>query len=307
MTAIPYLRRVRVTVAERARPLSPLDRLTLLYAAFSTAVLMAHVVGWRHEPLPIRGAAPVFIANGLLMLAVAAAPWARCSRSQRFLAEWYVAIVLVGLYATVGTLNAPAAGGGGSYDALVQRWDQALFGFQPAWVWPRAMPSRWFAEFLSVCYLSFYAVVISVPATLWATGRHPEARKAIFAILLTFFSCYAIFLLFPVVGPYGDWPWPVGRAWTGPATRAVHHVLETGDSWGSAFPSSHVAASVVALVCAFRSWRPLGWILLTPVIGILLAVVYLQAHYGVDALAGLAMAGFASWIAPRLCREDCLA
>jgi membrane-associated phospholipid phosphatase len=62
-----------------------------------------------------------------------------------------------------------------------------------------------------------------------------------------------------------------------------------------------VAGSVVALVFAFKGWRPLGWILLIPTLGILVAVVYLQIHYGIDAIAGLGMAALASFIAPRLC------
>ena len=70
---------------------------------------------------------------------------------------------------------------------------------------------------------------------------------------------------------------------------------------GSGFPSSHVAGSVVALIFAFRGWRPLGWILLVPVAGILVAVVYLQIHYVIDAIAGLGLAGIASVLAPRLC------
>lgn len=52
---------------------------------------------------------------------------------------------------------------------------------------------------------------------------------------------------------------------------------------------------------AFRGWRPLGWILLIPVVGIFVAVVYLQTHYAIDALAGLAMAAVASFFTPRLC------
>src|SRR2546430_8015603 len=34
--------------------------------------------------------------------------------------------------------------------------------------------------------------------------------------------------------------------------------LDRGDSWGAAFPSSHVAAAVVAAICALRYWRALG-------------------------------------------------
>jgi membrane-associated phospholipid phosphatase len=82
--------------------------------------------------------------------------------------------------------------------------------------------------------------------------------------------------------------------------KAAQSLINNGDSWGTAFPSSHVAGSVVAVVFAFRGWKPLGWILLVPTVGIFFAVTYLQIHYGIDALAGLAVAGLMSVIAPRL-------
>jgi membrane-associated phospholipid phosphatase len=51
-----------------------------------------------------------------------------------------------------------------------------------------------------------------------------------------------------------------------------------------------VAASVVAAGMALRYWRPLGWALLPFTAGLVLAVVYGQFHYAVDALAGLVVA-----------------
>lgn len=301
MTAPFSLHRARFSLSRDATSLSPLDRLTLVYVAFTTGVVIAHLLGWRHGGLPRQLGGTMLLANGLLLVAAAVAPRARCARSRGFIAEWYAAIVLVGLYAVVGLLNDPTSGPAPSFDLVVQGWDLRLFGEQIAYTWPRAWPNHWVAEFLSLCYLSFYAVGIACPAVLWSIGRKAEARQAIFALLLTMFSCYAIFLLFPVAGPPYFWPWAEGPAWTGPFVQAARHVINGGDSWGSAFPSSHVAGAVVALVFAFKGWRPLGWILLVPVVGILVAVVYLQIHYGIDALAGLGMAALVAVIAPRFC------
>jgi len=73
--------------------------------------------------------------------------------------------------------------------------------------------------------------------------------------------------------------------------RATQWLLDRGDSWGAAFPSSHVAAAVVAAVCALRYWRRLGLVLAPFTIGLVLSVVYGQFHYAVDAVAGLIVAG----------------
>jgi membrane-associated phospholipid phosphatase len=50
-----------------------------------------------------------------------------------------------------------------------------------------------------------------------------------------------------------------------------------------------VAASVVATGMAWRHWRPLGWLLLPFTAGLVLAVVYGQFHYAMDALSGLVL------------------
>src|SRR3989442_11587094 len=77
---------------------------------------------------------------------------------------------------------------------------------------------------------------------------------------------------------------------------ASRWVLYKGGSWGAALPSSHVAAAVVAVLCALRYWRALGFVLTPFTIGLVLSVVYGQFHYAVDAVAGLivAFAVFAS-------------
>jgi membrane-associated phospholipid phosphatase len=72
--------------------------------------------------------------------------------------------------------------------------------------------------------------------------------------------------------------------------RFAAWLLDHGDSWGAAFPSSHVAASVVATGMALRYWRPVGLLLMPFTGGLILAVVYGQFHYAVDALAGLVVA-----------------
>src|SRR2546430_3130077 len=70
--------------------------------------------------------------------------------------------------------------------------------------------------------------------------------------MVTFYICYVVFLFFPVAGPRYTFE-PAHNAATSvwPA-RATQWLLDLGDSWGAAFPSSHVAAAVVAALCALR-------------------------------------------------------
>ena len=64
-----------------------------------------------------------------------------------------------------------------------------------------------------------------------------------------------------------------------------------GDSLGTAFPSSHVAGVVTAAIIAWK-WlpRPVAWLLIVESIGVMVATVYTQNHYAIDAVAGLVWA-----------------
>jgi len=78
------------------------------------------------------------------------------------------------------------------------------------------------------------------------------------------------------------------RTW--PAGVLTRRLLAGGAAWGTAFPSSHVAAALVAAGCAWRGWLPLGAVLVPAALLLSIAAVYSQLHHAVDALAGAALA-----------------
>jgi len=152
------------------------------------------------------------------------------------------------------------------------------------------MPNPLLSWFLHACYLAYYAILYASPLGLWFSGRRDAARRTIFAVMVTFYICYVVFLFFPVAGPRYTFDLAHNAATSVWPARATQWLLDLADSWGAAFPSSHVAAAVVAALCALRYWRPLG-LLLTPLtVGLVLSVVYGQFHYAVDAVAGLIVA-----------------
>ena len=106
-------------------------------------------------------------------------------------------------------------------------------------------------------------------------------------MIATFVICYLAFIFFPVAGPYYQFPKPDRWFIDNLPARLTYEALETGSSYGAAFPSSHVAAALAATLAAARSSRRLGLLLLVPTMLMAIAVVYCQMHYGVDALAGL--------------------
>ena len=111
---------------------------------------------------------------------------------------------------------------------------------------------------MHAAYLSYYAILAAVPLGMWWSGRFPAARETLLLIMVTFYVCYPLFLIFPVAGPRYVFPPPRNAATEVPLAVLTHRLLEGGSAWGTAFPSSHVAAGLVAALAAFRHLRPLG-------------------------------------------------
>lgn len=269
---------VRAVVAR----LTATDLVTLLYLAVATAAVLAFS-GADHA-----GWDSLLTAHALIVVLVLLAPAAReAGPVGRFLGDWYPMLLLGGLYAEVGVLNVDLAY---QHDLAIQRLEFWVFGSQLSYRWIREMPNAVLSSFLHGCYLAYYAILYASPLGLWLHGQRGAARRTIFAVMVTFYLCYVVFLFFPVAGPRYAFEPAHNAATSVWAARASQWVLDRGDSWGAAFPSSHVAAAVVAAVCALRYWRTLGLVLAPFTIGLVLSVVYGQFHYAVDALAGLVVA-----------------
>jgi membrane-associated phospholipid phosphatase len=203
----------------------------------------------------------------------------------RTIRELYPLLLLVGLYSELDVLNGPGAIQ--VYDATVQRWELAIFGAQLSAEWWRAMPSRFWSSAMHIAYLSYYLIVVA-PAFYFVWRRDLDAlRHFVLVVMTTFVVCYLAFIFFPVAGPYYVFPRPDAWFTDNIFARMVYNTLATGSSYGAAFPSSHVAATVAAAISAARGSKGLAWALALPAMLLTVAVVYCQMHYGVDALAGL--------------------
>jgi hypothetical protein len=265
------------------RDYTAIDLATGAYIAVATGAVL---LSFRGDGIP--GWPWVLTAHALIGLLVFLAPRARAAGPVgRFLGDWYPMLLLPALYGEIGVLTLSA---GFQNDQLIQRLETWVFGSQISYRWIRESPNATLSFILHSCYLAYYPILYASPFALWMVGRRDASRHTIFAVMATFYLCYVAFLFFPVAGPryaFGGAHNVATDVW--PA-RFAAWLLDRGDSWGAAFPSSHVAASVVATGMALRYWRALGLVLLPFTTGLILAVVYGQFHYAVDALAGLMVA-----------------
>jgi len=273
--------------AETGRRFRTVDLLLLAFLTLASGIALVRI---GERPL----AAWALVAYGL----VAALVLLQTMRSEtgpvaRVVREIYPLLLVVPIYSSLDLLN--GIGQIRVHDTLVRHWEDLVFGAQVSRVWWQEHGSVLWSTVFHGSYFSYY-VIIPLPLAWFAlAGDLASLRRSVLVIFSTFLVCYVCFLLFPVAGPYYEYPRPA--AWfvsNGPA-RLVYAVLSTGSSYGAAFPSSHVAATVAAAVAGWLGSRKLGIILAVPTILLTIGVVYCQMHYAVDALAGVVVGGFMAW------------
>lgn len=179
-----------------------------------------------------------------------------------------------------------------TFDHQIAALDLALFGVRGThvdlvWMW--RMPYRWLSEPMHFAYWAYYLLIGIPPLAFAALGRTAALRDVVFRMMLTYLTCFVIFIVYPVYGPGLTLPRYSGPLTDGLFYRLVRASLGAGDSPGCAFPSSHVAGAITIAFAAAR-WTPrwIGALLWAEAIGVLVSTVYTQNHFPIDALAGLA-------------------
>ena len=197
-------------------------------------------------------------------------------------------------------------------DHLFAQAEQWLFGCQPALVLPERWPQPVVSELLSLGYVSYYPMIAAV-TFYYFLRRYDRFLYAAFVILGAFFLFYVVFDLLPVVGPQfyyeavgcdqiaqGNLPdlglyfrdhqasLPIPGWKDGLFYDLLVDAHNAGERPTAAFPSSHVGIAVVLLWLAWESRsRWLLWVLVPLAVLMFFATFYIQAHYAIDAIAGL--------------------
>jgi hypothetical protein len=262
--------------------LRPVDRVILGYVAIASVVAFTRLagnpsIGW------------VFLANALVVVLVWLVNRPGIGPLGSTLADIYPLFILLALY---GSLDLLARQGGViTHDVTVQHWETAIFGEQVSREWWQRAPSRFWSTLFHGVYFSYYLVVPAGPLYFLFKGDRRNLRRTIFAEVLAFVICYIVFLLYPVAGPYYEFPRPAAAFLDNGAARLVYGVLARGSAYGAAFPSSHVAGMVTAAAVSAMGSRRLGLILGVPSLLLTVGVVYTQMHYAMDAVTGVVVAG----------------
>lgn len=225
------------------------------------------------------------LAYVLLLLGVRGAVW-------RPALDWLVLTVGPLMYIEMRWIIAGM--GMPHHDATIVGWEHVLCPSNPSATLATRWPAPLLSEVLHFAYASYYLIIYLPPIALYVTGRREAFVKTVLALTIVYGACFITYALFPVDGPR----YLVGPAAApdGPVRRFVLALLERGSSRGTAFPSSHVAASLVSALCALRYQRRVGLVVAPFVVALVLATVYGGFHYAVDAFVGVIL-GFLAWLA----------
>ena len=197
-------------------------------------------------------------------------------------------------------------------DHIFAGWEQDLFGCQPALLFAKALPWAVVSELMSMGYFMYYPMIALV-TFYYFFCRYYEAERAVFVMLSSFFIYYLIYIYVPVVGPtfyfdavgiseitkgifpaLGDYfnthtnCLPTPGYTDGIFYQLVEDAKNAGERPTAAFPSSHVGVSTICMLLVWHTGnRKLLYVMLPFYIFLCLATVYIQAHYLIDAIAGL--------------------
>ena len=145
------------------------------------------------------------------------------------------------------------------------------------------------SEYLHFCYSS-YLLLFPVVGGYWYFSRRRMAfRELLFLLSVTLCLSYLIFILFPVDSPFylSDPPGkPLASYYF---YQLTHFVSDQGGARGDAFPSAHVSVATVVWLVAWKRQRPLSYLLLPVIGGLIPATVYGRFHYVLDSIAGLGL------------------
>ena len=197
-------------------------------------------------------------------------------------------------------------------DHIFAGWEQDLFGCQPALLFAKALPWAVVSELMSMGYFMYYPMIALV-TFYYFFCRYYEAERAVFVMLSSFFIYYLIYIYVPVVGPtfyfdavgiseitkgifpaLGDYfnthtnCLPTPGYTDGIFYQLVEDAKNAGERPTAAFPSSHVGVSTICMLLVWHAGnRKMLYVMLPFYIFLCLATVYIQAHYLIDAIAGL--------------------
>lgn len=266
-------------MAVAGKNLNCIDVSTLMYNAVVVLILVffrSRIPLWHSEIL-------INLAILLLIIFIVSRIRDSSPPAARFFKGFYPLLLLLAEYEQTSRINRivfPEI-----LDPLFQRVEYMLFGFQPAIAFAEAFPHPWLVEYMHFSYFTYYFQFPILGLMLYCKRDRQPFIEYMFSLCNTFYVCYLIYIVLPVVGPpvFNMNDFSMG-GWFTSIMADIYEKFEVG---GAAFPSSHVAVAAVVLYYGVK-YFPRG----IPIFAVLfvsltLSTVYCRYHYAIDVICGV--------------------
>ena len=264
--------------------LTPVEKVTLAYIFITTVYLVVFIgkVDVLLLRFGIRAGVTLLILLFAWMCVRLPHPAVKCVRyffPFALLSYWYPETYYIGEFIFP------------NMDQRLYNIEQALFGCQPSMEFSKLLPWAWFSELMYFGYFSYYFIFFGT--ALWCYIKDKElANRAVFMFVGSFYLYYIVFIVFPAAGPHlypALFPSPLNRAPDGYIFCKIMRLVQAiGERPTGAFPSSHVSITFTVVIFVAQHCRELLKYVLPLFIILVLATVYIKAHYLIDAIGGLA-------------------
>jgi membrane-associated phospholipid phosphatase len=204
-------------------------------------------------------------------------------------------------------------------DHLFAGYEQSLFGFQPALTFSQIFSHPIFSEIMAMGYVSYYPLFVGI-TFFYFFCRYEHFERTAFIVIGSFFLFYLIFDFLPVAGPQfyfkavgvdqiaqgifpnigdyfntiqfdvhnRDFILPIPGWENGTMHKLLIMAHDAGERPTAAFPSSHVGVATIVMWLAWETKnRKVLYTCLPFAVLLFFSTFYIQAHYAIDAIAGL--------------------
>jgi membrane-associated phospholipid phosphatase len=277
-------------LADVSRACGAFEWVTVGYLGWILALLCVF-----HRTIPHAGR--YFVIHSALAVGFVWLAWIAArsqNRALQFARHWYPLPLYIFFFEELrGLVHAIFPGW---FDRWLIQFDYSFAGVHPAeWMARFANPAL--NEFMQFSYMTYFLYLVILPAILYMQGKRAAFWTLMVSTAIAHYSVYVIAVLFPVESPYFALASLKLPPLTGGTfTTTIEFMERFGRVHGAAFPSAHVAGSMVAMLAA-RRYKPwLFWICLPFFLSMCVATVYGRYHYVADVLAGIVV-GAIGWSA----------
>ncbi|WP_424904455.1 phosphatase PAP2 family protein [Thermodesulfovibrio sp.] len=173
-------------------------------------------------------------------------------------------------------------------DAVLLKFDYSILGFYP-YVYFDKIANPALTELMQLSYCFYYILPFMIGIYLIKNGNKQEFYRALFLVLFCYYLSYIGYMLFPALGPRYSIPHMFQNELNG--LFLAHKIKDLLNSLEGikrdAFPSGHVAVSLVVLILMLKYSKKLFLLSFIPVIFLIISTIYCRYHYFTDVLGGI--------------------